>query len=75
MHKPNKESFSYSAWIARSYTGLLIIASTMPELITGYWLAPDARPFPDQTAFPNIKYEDGPRKVNITLELDKDEQM
>lgn len=72
--KDEQKEAILQAWLARSFTGILTVSPTCPEPCGGYWIAEGSRPFP-QDQFPQITYEKGPVKVNITVTLEENEKV
>lgn len=64
-----------SGYLARTSTGFLIIAPTIPNEVGGYWIAEGARPYYPQSAFPQITKETGPVKVKIKVTIEDHEEM
>ena len=68
------EDVSYG-YLARTSSGLLIIAPIIPKDVSGYWIAEGARPYYPQSAFPQITRETGPVKVKIKVKIEDHEEM
>ena len=62
-------------YLARTSSGFLIIAPTIPNEVNGYWIAEGARPYYPQSAFPQITKETGPVKVKIKVTIEDHEEM
>ena len=70
LREDQLEDVRYS-YLARSSTGLLIIAPTVPHEYGGFWMAEGARPYYPQSAFPQITKETGPVKVKIKVIIEE----
>lgn len=68
------EDVSYS-YLARTSSGFLIIAPTIPNEVNGYWIAEGARLYHPQSAFPQITKETGPVKVKIKVTIEDHEEV
>ena len=62
-------------YLARTSSGFLIIAPTIPNEVNGYWIAEGARPYYPQSAFPQITKETGPVKVKIKVTIEDHEEV
>jgi hypothetical protein len=67
-----QEELTMHGWLARSYTGLLTISLSRPEMVGGYRIAEKSKSLPTDQ-FPQITFESGPTKVKIKITLDKEE--
>lgn len=68
IQKDQLEDVSYS-YLARSYSGLLTISPAIPERMGGYWIAEGAKPYCNQSSFPQITWESDPVKVKIRVTI------
>lgn len=76
-----KKNLSYEhthicyGYIARSYSGLLVISPKLPERCGGYWIGEGTKPYVNQRAFPQVNWSSEPVKVKIKVTIEEDETM
>lgn len=75
-HPAKKQAVTINAWVARNkcvdnYSNTnLVLGKERPTLHNGTWCSMEEYfPLP-QDAFPNITFENSPKKVKVTIELE-----
>lgn len=67
---PEQKIHEQEGWLARNLNGQLIIATSKPKDIEGYWVALGSHSFYPQNSFPQITHGSGPVKVKIKISID-----
>lgn len=68
---PEQKVYERDGWIARNRNGQLIISTSEPKNIEGFWIALGSRSLHPQNSFPQISNESDPVKVRIKISIEE----
>lgn len=69
-HPAKKQSTTIDAWVARDINKVIVLHKVEPKCWEGFYLG-SLMAILDKNDFPEITFENSPKKVKVTIELDE----
>lgn len=72
-HSAKKQSITIGAWVARDINKVVALHRVKPKCWEGFYLG-NVMTVLDKNDFPEVTFENSPKKVKITIEIEEDKE-